>query len=312
MVYGIGKTREESQSLIEKYQDKHMIDRAFELAWTHSHVVLRQINATPADALLYNSLAGSIIYANASLRADPAVIIKNQRGQSGLWSHSISGDWPIVLLQIEEGANIELVEKLVQAHSFWRLKGLTVDLVIWNEDHGGYRQVLQNQILSMIAPANAVDEPDKPGGIFIRSAEQLSNEDRILFQTVARIIISDKLGTLEGQLNRRKKLKPISPAFIPTKTYPLIETPIDIADQLEYYNGYGGFAENGKEYVVISSQETRTPAPWSNVIANPHFGTVISESGQSYTWFQNAHELRLTPWNNDPLTDLGGDLLYTR
>ena len=312
MVYGIGQSRDDGQRLIDKYQDKHMIDRAFELAWTHSQVVLRQINATAEDALLYCRLAGSIIYANASFRADPAVILKNQRGQSGLWSHSISGDFPIVLLQIEDNTNIELVEKMVQAHAFWRQKGLTVDLVIWNEDHGGYRQVLQNQILSLIAPTNIAEEQDRPGSIFIRSAEQLSNEDRILFQTVARVIISDKLGTLEGQLNRRKKLKPILPNFIAQKTYPVIASAPDPHESLLFDNGMGGFSQDGKEYIITTRPGHVTPAPWSNVIANPQMGTVISESGQSYTWFQNAHEQRLTPWHNDPVTDQGGEHFYIR
>lgn len=312
MVYGIGKTSDVCHHLIEKYQDKHLTDRAFELAWTHSHVVLRQINATAADSLLYCRLAGSIIYANASLRTDPSVIIKNQKGQSGLWSHSISGDWPIVLLQIEDSANIDLVQQMVQAHAFWRLKGLIVDLVIWNEDHGGYRQVLQNQILSLIAPTYNTDNKDKPGGIFIRSADQLSNEDRILFQTVARVIISDKLGTLEGQLNRRKRLKPVISNFAASRPHSPSEIFIKQHDGLVFYNGLGGFTPDGKEYIINTSSENITPAPWSNVIANPHFGTVISESGQSYTWFQNAHELRLTPWHNDPVTDLGGEHFYIR
>ena len=312
MVYGVAGNRDDGQNLIDKYQDKYMIDRGFELAWTHSHVALRQINATAADSLLYCRLAGSIIYANASFRADPSVILKNQRGQSGLWSHSISGDWPIVLLQIEDGDNIGLVEKLVQAHAFWRLKGLTVDLVIWNEDHGGYRQVLQQQIMSLITTAYSTEGPEKPGHIFIRSAEQLSNEDRILFQTVARVIISDKLGTLEGQLNRRKKLKPVIPAFTPQRNLPVMEGSLPIPTDLIFYNGYGGFSNDGKEYVIWSTPGNITHAPWSNVIANPHFGTVLSESGQSYTWFQNAHELRLTPWRNDPITDLGGEHFYIR
>ncbi len=312
MVYGVGQSEDESLRLIEKYQDKHMIDRAFELAWTHSQVVLRQINATAEDALLYSRLAGSIIYSNASFRADPSVIIKNHSGQSGLWSHSISGDFPIVLLQIENSTSIELVEKLVQAHAFWRQKGLIVDLVIWNEDHGGYRQVLQNRILSLIAPTNIAEEQDRPGSIFIRSAEQLSNEDRILFQTVARVIISDKLGTLEGQLNRRKKLKTILPNFIPQRIYHSTETAIELRDELLFDNGIGGYSKNGKEYIITTKPGQRTPAPWSNVIANPQFGTVISESGQSYTWFQNAHEQRLTPWHNDPVTDIGGEHFYIR
>ena len=113
--------------------------------------VLRQINATEADAQLYGRLASSVIYANASLRADPSILIKNRRGQSGLWGYAISGDLPIVLLQIGDPANIDLVRQLVQAHAYWRLKGLAVDLVIWNEDHAGYRQLLQDQIMGLIA-----------------------------------------------------------------------------------------------------------------------------------------------------------------
>ena len=149
MIFGIAETKEICNILVEKYQDQTSYQSGLELAWTHSQVILRQINAVEADAQLYARLAGSIIFANASLRADPSIIIKNHRGQSGLWSYSISGDLPIVLLQIEDSANIELVKQMVQAHAYWRLKGLMVDLVIWNEDHGGYRQVLHNQILGL-------------------------------------------------------------------------------------------------------------------------------------------------------------------
>ncbi|HZV70743.1 MAG TPA: glucoamylase family protein [Saprospiraceae bacterium] len=312
MVYGIADDKDVCHPLIEKYQEKHMIDRAFELAWTHSQVILKQINSTEADSQLFGRLASSIIYANSSLRADAATIIKNQRGQSGLWSYSVSGDLPIVLLQIEDSANIELVQQLVRAHAFWRLKGLIVDLVIWNEDHGGYRQVLQNQILALIAPGISSDLQDKPGGIYIRSTEQITNEDRILFQTVARVIISDKLGSLEGQLNRRTKLRGAVPNFISSKTYPLVESSIQARTDLQFYNGTGGFTPDGKEYVIHTSPSNITPAPWSNILANKHFGTVISESGQSYTWYENAHELRLTPWSNDPVMDSGGENFYLR
>ena len=138
------------------------------MAWTHSQVVLRQINATEADAQLYGRLASSVIYANASLRADPGILIKNNRGQSGLWSFSVSGDLPIVLLQIEDSANIELVKQLIQAHAYWRLKGLVVDLVIWNEDRGGYRQTLQNEILALISPGIVADIQDRPGWYFYK------------------------------------------------------------------------------------------------------------------------------------------------
>ena len=155
---------------------------------------LRQINATEADAQLYGRLASSIIYANASLRADAALLNKNRRGQSGLWGYAISGDLPIVLLQIGDAANIDLVRQLVQAHAYWRLKGLAVDLVIWNEDHAGYRQLLHEQIMGLIAAGVEAHVIDRPGGIFVTPAEQMSNEDRILLQSVARAIITDSRG----------------------------------------------------------------------------------------------------------------------
>ena len=312
MIYGMADTKEICNGLVEKYQDKHLTNRVLELVWTHSQVILRQINATEADAQLYSRLASSIIFSNPSLRTDPGTIIKNQRGQSSLWGYSISGDLPIVLLQIEDAKNIDLVKQMVQAHTYWRLKGLTVDLVIWNEDHGGYRQVLHNEIQSLVAPGFSSDMKEHPGGIFIRAADQISNEDRILFNTVAHIVISDALGSLEEQINRRNKLKTSIPFFSPSKFHTSLYTSVAPVKNLQFDNGMGGFSQDGKEYVITTTPNRSTPAPWVNIIANPNFGTVISESGQSYTWIENAHELRLTPWNNDPIGDLKGEVFYLR
>jgi cyclic beta-1,2-glucan synthetase len=314
IVTGIGETHEGALALVEKYQDKQIANRVFELAWTHSQVVLRQINAKETDAQLYGRLASSIIFANSSLRADQGIIIKNHRGQSGLWGYSISGDLPIVLLQIEDPANINLVRQLVQAHAYWRLKGLPVDLVIWNEDRAGYRQTLQEQIIGLIAAGIEANIIDRPGGIFVRSADQISIEDRILFQTVARAIISDTRGALEDQIKRRGFVDLSFSRFKPTRNHKAVsqqETVLPGRD-LIYQNGIGGFTEDGREYVITTSKGKPTPAPWVNVLANNKFGTIISENGMAYTWAENSHEYRLTPWHNDPVTDSSGETMYIR
>ena len=314
MVSGIGETRDAALSLVEKYQDRRLADRVFDLAWTHGQVLLRQFNASEADAQLYGRLASSIIYANASLRADPSVLIKNRRGQSGLWGYAISGDLPIVLLQIEDPANIDLVRQLVQAHAYWRLKGLAVDLVIWNEDHAGYRQLLHDQIMGLIAAGIEANLTDRPGGIFVRPADQIAEEDRILIQTVARAIITDSRGSLADQINGRSLVEVAVPLLTPTRTHrsePLAVAPLPRHD-LTFYNGLGGFTPDGREYVITTAHGQVTPAPWVNVLANPHFGTVISESGLAYTWSENAHEFRLTPWGNDPVSDSSGEAFYLR
>ena len=312
MIYGIADTKEGCSNLIDKYQDRYMRSRVIELSWTHSQVILRQINAMESDAQLYSKLASAIIFPNASLRADSSIIVKNHLSQSGLWGYAISGDLPIVLVIIEDAENIDLVKHMVQAHAYWRLKGLIVDLVIINDDHGGYRQALQNDIMSFIVPGISTDIKDKPGGIFIRSADQVSNEDRILFQTVAHVVISDSAGSLEEQVNRKSKTKNNIPYIVPTRTDEIIDTPIAVQNDLTFFNGTGGFSKDGKEYIINISPKKNTPAPWVNVLANNNFGCIITESGQSYTWIENAHELRLTPWNNDPVCDLQGEAFYIR
>ncbi|ERM80629.1 hypothetical protein P872_12930 [Rhodonellum psychrophilum GCM71 = DSM 17998] len=314
LIYGISDTRESCEALMHKYRDRHLKKRAFELSWTHNQVLLRQINATESDAHLYDRLAASLIYPHPSLRADPSVILANSRGQSGLWSHSVSGDIPIVLLHIQNPENMELVKQMVQAHGYWRLKGLAVDLVIWNEDHGAYRKVLQEQILGLITMESFRHETNnKPGNIFVKSADQLSPEDRVLFESVARIIIHDSNGTLSEQVNRE---------IVPKALPPLLEaasmpefgdlTPMVLPRDLLFFNGTGGFSPDGKSYKILTDKVKTTPAPWVNVIANPGFGSVISQNGSAYTWSINAHEYRITPWHNDPVSDTGGEAFYLR
>jgi len=313
IVTGMGETREACLALVDKYQDRRLADRVFDLAWTHSDVFLRQLNATEADAQLYARLASSILYANSSLRADPSVLIKNRRGQSGLWGYSISGDLPIVLLQIGDSEKIDLVRQLVQAHAYWRLKGLAVDLVIWNEEHAGYRQELHEQVMGLIAAGIETIPAGRAGAIFVRSSDQVSNEDRILLQTVARATISDTQGSLADQVTRLGPLETMVPRLTPTRKHrPELAAAAPPRNDLIFSNGLGGFTPDGREYVITTTRKQTTPAPWVNVLANPQFGTVISESGSANTWAENAHEFRLTPWNNDPVSDSSGEAFYLR
>ncbi|WP_118974289.1 GH36-type glycosyl hydrolase domain-containing protein [Taibaiella koreensis] len=313
MVYGAGESKEHCRNLMHKYRDQHLKKRAFELSWTHSQVLLRQINASEAEAQLYDRLAASIIFTNPVLRAAPATINSNYRGQSALWSHSISGDLPIVLLRIDDPEQIELVRQMIQAHAYWRLKGLAVDLVILNQDHGSYRQLLQEEVLGLITADTGNKADNRPGSIFVRSADQLSPEDLILFGSIAKIIIDGKSSLSEqaGRLSADKTL----PAAVEWQSPVAMEneTPaIALSNDLLFYNGSGGFSPDGKTYAILTTKQTPTPAPWVNVIANANFGTVVSERGSAYSWAVNAHEYRLTPWSNDPVSDIGGEAFYLR
>ncbi|MHB1308800.1 MAG: GH36-type glycosyl hydrolase domain-containing protein, partial [Limisphaerales bacterium] len=313
-ILGVAEHREAALTLVEKYHNPRMADRALDLAWTHSQVTLRYLDASEAEAQLFAGVAGALIYAHSARRAAPGVLLHNRRGQSALWSYGISGDTPIVLLRISDAARIEIVHQLIRAHSYWRMKGLAVELVILNEDTSVYRQPLHDQIISLIASGIEAQMLDQPGGIFVRRLEQVSREDRTLLQSVARLVLADELGTLAEQLERPGSPEPMVPPLTPSRS-PFRDSP-ELSPppprELVFHNGLGGFTPDGREYVITLTPDRMTPAPWVNVIANPYFGTVVSEAGGAYTWVENSHEFRLTPWHNDPVTDETGEAFYLR
>jgi cyclic beta-1,2-glucan synthetase len=312
IISGVADTREAALALLEKYCDRHFVERAFEMAWFQSQEVLRHLNATEADAQLFGRLANSVIFGNALRRGAPGTIARNRLGQSGLWRFAISGDLPIVLLHIGDLNRIELVKQVLQAHAYWRMKGLSADLVIVNEDFSGYRAELQDQIMGLINAGPEAQVIDKPGGVFVRRAEELSEDERVLLETVARIVFRDTTETLLEQVERRVPAERVPDALDPAQQ-PATETVYPLAArECIFSNGLGGFTPDGHEYIVTLEPGQTTPAPWVNVIASPHIGTVVSESGSAYTWAENAHEFRLTPWHNDPLSDSSGEALYLR
>ncbi len=319
IITGMAKTREAALEQIEKYCDFHLADRVFEMAHTHNQLMRRQLNITAADSELYAYLAGAIVYSSRWNRASAAVLGKNRRPQSALWSYGISGDLPLVLLRVGEAASLNLVRQVIQAHAYWRRKGLAVDLLIWNEDRSGYRQDLHQQMVGLIEAGPEAHAIDRPGGIFLRRTEQIPPEDQILIQTMARLTFAEGEGTLVDQATKRPQLPLEMPRLAPRRR-PIADggeaNSLGIEERvktLRFFNGRGGFTQDGKEYIIITPPNAITyGAPWVNVLANPNFGTVISESGSAYTWAENAHEYRLTPWSNDPVSDGSGEAYYIR
>ena len=313
VITGVGESSAIAKAMIEKYLDSSLADRVFELAWTRGLIMLQQLNASESEALTYSRLAGSIIYSSGMRRAKPSVLIQNRRGQSGLWSYGISGDLPIVLVRIRDTEKLDLVRESVRAHAYWRMKGLAVDLVIWNEDDSVYRQSLQESILNIVSASPEAALVDRPGGVFVRRGELMSEEDRALLQTVARVVLLDDAGNLIDQVNRRVRPEMAVPWFRPSRTQLEIDSALAIErPDLEFDNGIGGFSRDGREYVITLKPSQATPAPWVNVIANAKIGTVISETGSAYTWTENSHEFRLTTWSNDPVSDTASEAIYLR
>jgi cyclic beta-1,2-glucan synthetase len=338
----VADTREEALALADQYHEYQAVTRVFELAWAHSQVELQHNHLSAEDAHLFQRLAAHVFFAGPRLRAAAAVLAANHQGQPGLWRHGISGDRPIVLVRIGKSAEIALVRQLIAAHIFWRQKGLEVDLVVLNEHEGGYFEDLQEELRNLVRAGEDRNRLDQPAGVFIRKATHIPKEDLTLLQAAARCILVGVRGTLADQLERLERFQTAkdtvdSRAEQPFKIGEDGTRPIEAPVQAIFHNGLGGFSADGREYVLLlkygknpqkDAQANGTgkkqaqpdlanashlpPAPWANVIANSNFGFLISESGSACTWAGNSQTNRLTPWSNDPVSDVPGEAIYLR
>jgi cyclic beta-1,2-glucan synthetase len=309
----VAHSYEEALRLADKYHEISIFERQAALAWTRSQVEMRHLNIDSENAYLFQRLASRILYSDPSLRPQPQVLALNRRKQSDLWAYGIGGDLPIVVVRIDRAEDLPQVRQLLHAHEYLRLKGLTFDLVILNDLPASYIETLQDDLLMLIRTSGEAPFLDKNGGIFLRRSDQIPEADRILLHAAARVVIVTERGDFENQLVRKPVETNLPKNFIARNQARSYPEPTPKLPDLTFFNGLGGFAENGKEYVTLLGEGQWTPAPWLNVIANERdFGFQVSETGAGFTWAVNSRENRLTPWSNDAVSDPPGEVIYLR
>ncbi len=308
----VATSREAAVTCLDKHRDASAFDRASTLAWTQAQVQLRHLGMTPGEADLFQRLAGHLLFAGPGLRPTSDAIRRGAGAQSGLWGQGISGDLPILLLRISDVSDLEIAQQLLLAHEYFRLKLLAVDLVILNEHAASYSQELQAALESLVRtqPPGRTNQGAAPGSIFLLRTDLLPAATSALLVAVARVVISGNRGRLSDQLDRAEiDAMPTTDAPSDMGQHVNDEAPLPT---LEFFNGLGGFAEDGREYVIVLKAGQATPAPWINVIANAHFGFQAAAEGSGYTWARNSRENQLTPWSNDPVSNPTGEAFYLR
>jgi cyclic beta-1,2-glucan synthetase len=312
----VAASRDAVIDLADKYHDASTYERISLLAWTHAQVQLHYLGIEAKDALLYQELANRILFSDPVVRPPSEALERNTMGAAGLWPHSISGDHPIVLLSIDAVEDRGIVSQLLRAHEYWQMKGLAVDLVILNETASSYFQDLQNLLESMARTSRATistETQGPPGRIFVLRAALLTPDEHTLLYSVARVVLISSQGGLAEQVLRLQRLN--APVERPERPHLARRNHHALAAELpplEFFNGLGGFADDGREYLIVQGRRQHTPMPWINVIANPNFGFQVSETGAGYTWSVNSRENQLTAWSNDPVSDPPSEALYIR
>ena len=310
----VAPSRAEALGLAEKYRDTATFDRAATLAWTQAQVQQHHLGIGPDEAHLFQGLASRVLYSERALRPSADVLTRHTGGPDALWAHGISGDLPIVLVQIDEPEDVAIVRQLLRAHEYWRMKQLAVDLVILNERAPSYVQDLQALLETLLRTSQSAGPHDGlglRGNVYILRADRVTATQRDVLQSVARVVLSSRRGTLADQVARAQR----PDAAPPAQPRRAAVAPTGVTARrpaLELFNGLGGFERDGREYVTVLDAGRWTPSPWINVIANAGFGFQVSESGSGYTWSVNSRENQLTAWSNDPVSDPPGETIYVR
>ncbi|HLJ83525.1 MAG TPA: glucoamylase family protein [Candidatus Eremiobacteraceae bacterium] len=310
----VASSREEVLDLADRHQNPAAFDRAVTLAWTQAQVQLFHLGIDADEANLFQRLAGHVLYSNPALRPSQEVLRRTEGGPRALWACGVSGDLPIVLCRIDDVADLGIVRQLIRAHEYWAMKQLAVDLVILNERAPSYAQDLLSALDTTIRASQlrqATEYHSKRGSIFVLRADLISTTTRNALRGAARATLLSRSGSLYEQVGRREDSEP---AFL----RPRVRRPSGIPNgslqrpTLEYFNGLGGFSDDGREYVTYFGGSQWTPAPWINVVANPSFGFQVSTEGSGYTWSINSQRNKLSPWSNDPVSDRPGEAFYVR
>ncbi len=311
----VAPSRREALDLAEKYRQTDTFERESALAWMYAQVQLHHLQITQDEAHLFQRLANRMLFDDRTLRTVPEDLAANTRGAPGLWAYGISGDLPIAVVRVEQEEERDVARQLLRAHEYWRLKGVAADLVILNAKGASYAPGLQEFFEAMVRASESTvgtERDHRLGNVFVLREDQLPTRDLLLLRCAARVLILANRGTLSEQVVRLRRLRP-GPVQrrlrLPRKAPGAVPPP---ALDLDFFNGLGGFTEDGREYVTVLGEGQWTPAPWINVVSNPEFGFQVSDSGGGYTWSVNSRENKLTPWSNDPVGDTPGEAFYVR
>ena len=314
----IAANKERALELADLYHDPYSARRALDLSWAQAQAELRDLGIAPADAALYQDLAGHLMFPHPGFRPAQSAVEQNRLGQQALWSLGISGDWPILLATVDSHIGMPSVRQLLRTHHYWRLKGISCDLVILNMHPLTYMQELSDELLATVMASSEAGLLDRPGGVFIRRADLLKPEDITLLKAMARVQVNcDGLGLgnfleFPGVEDRYPpKLEILNRDIVPLGTVPIHAETSDPGTGLQCFNGLGGFNAEG-EYEIHLTGSDYPPAPWVNVVGNPNGGFIVSEGGSGTTWSGNSFFYRITPWHNDPVRDPSSDCVFLR
>lgn len=320
LIISVGEEKQRVIENVKKYQITENIKKAFELSRAKNEAQNRYLRIKGNQIQDYQKMMSYIIFYNPSKKEILEKIPKQKYEQSELWKYGISGDLPIILIKIKDSNDSYVIQEVLKAYEFFRTRNLETELIILDEEKHSYENYVREEIENLVLNSQMSYLKNSRGGIFEISKNEISKQDYNLLNFVANIVIDASKGGIKNAIkeleeNYLEKYKEVGNEIINNT----IEIPnnedIDILQdiqKLKYYNEYGAFSEDGKEYLIKVNSEKRLPTVWSNIMANEKFGTLVTESMGGYSWHKNSRLNRVTSWQNQATYDIPSEIIYIK
>lgn len=320
LIISVGEEKEKVVENVKKYKLEANIQKAFELSKAKNEAQSRYLRVKGTQIRDYQKILSYIIFNNLGKNINLEKLPKRKYEQSELWKYGISGDIPIILVKIKDINESYVIKELLKAYEFIRTKNFEVELVIIDEEKHSYENYVREEIESLILNSQLAYLKNIRGGIFELAKNEISKQDLELLEFISSVVIDGSKGGLknalkdleEEYLEKYKSIGNEAENIIieteNTENIDILENP----EKLKYYNEYGAFSEDGKEYLIKVNKNNRLPTVWSHIMANEKFGTLVTENMGGYTWYKNSRLNRITSWGNQATLDIPSEIIYLK
>ena len=297
MLVGFGRSREQINDIVSSYDTTYELERAFLVSSLMNNINTKNMNLS-GDMMRTFNIMLNYLYQTTRISVSEermSYLRKNALGQTGLWKYGISGDRPIITAEITDISGMSFINEILKAFEYFKNKSIFVDVIIINKEKGQYADIIEKTVKEEKYRMYTLNSfYHTPGSITVINGSDITKEDQSLLDIVPRLrFIVDNHISLKEAVEDLQKNNTIT-------EYQPVSREVNVNDdkkeKLILDNGYGGFKSNGKEYVIYNKN---TPMPWSNVIANENFGTIITNNGCGYTYAYNSGEFKISSWTNE-------------
>lgn len=320
LIISVGEEKEKIVENVKKYKLDQNVEKAFELSKAKNEAQSRYLRIKGTQIRDYQKILSYIIFNNPTKNINLEKLPKRKYDQCELWKYGISGDIPIILIKIKDINESYVIKELLKAYEFIRTKNFEIELVIIDEEKHSYENYVREEIESIILNSQLSYLKNIRGGIFELSKNEISKQDLELLEFISSVVIDGNRGGLENALKELEeeyleKYKSIGNEaeniIIEAENTENIDI-LENTEKLKYYNEYGAFSEDGKEYLIRVNKNNRLPTVWSHIMANEKFGTLVTENMGGYTWYKNSRLNRVTAWGNQANLDIPSEIIYLK